>query len=281
MAGWAFEVYALVGRAKGMEVPAQPSMSIVSAEHVGTAIGPGRKLSTTAVTGRNGILNRYFYFAMSLLVAAIVVSGFKRTVNDNLFHPAVPRPFILWIHGSAFATWVIFFICQSTLVRIHKVSWHRFFGWFGAGLATVIVPLGVTTSIVMTRFDKVQLHQTGIDAFLSIPFYDMIAFGVCIALAIYWRKRPELHRRLVFIATCGLLDAAFGRFDYLFDHNLFFPCLDLVILLGVARDLLVDRRVHKVYLYALPLLFVGQSLSVYIWRHNPSWWQGITHAILG
>lgn len=85
----------------------------------------------------------------------------------------------------------------------------------------------------------------------------------------------------MFIATCGLLDAGFGRFDYLFNNNLFYYCLDLVIVLGVARDLLVDRRVHKVYLYALSLLIVGQSLAVYMWRHNPSWWQGITRVIMG
>lgn len=281
MASWALAVYALVGRANRIEVQGRPSMSTVNAERVGLAAGPGGKLSTTAVTGRNGIVHRYFYFAMSLLLAAIVVAGFKRTVNDNLFHPAVPRPFILWIHGSAFAGWVIFFIGQSTLVRIRKVSWHRSIGWFGAGLATVMVPLGVATAIIMARFDTVRLHQSGADAFLSIPFYDMIAFGVSIALAIYWRTKPELHRRLIFIATCGLMDAAFGRFDYLFDNNLFFPCLDLLILLGVGRDLLVDRRVHKVYLYALPLLIVGQSLAVYMWRSNPSWWQGITHVIMG
>ena len=199
-------------------------------------MGPEKKLSTTALTGRNGILQRYFYFAMSLLLATIVVAGFKRTVNDNLFHPAVPRPFILWIHAAAFAGWVIFFICQSTLVRIHKVSWHRSIGWFGAGLATVMVPLGIATAIIMARFDTVQLHLSDAYAFLSVPFYDMIAFGVCIALAIYWRTKPELHRRLIFIATCGLMDAAFARFDYVFDHNLFFPCVDLLILLGVARD---------------------------------------------
>ena len=257
------------------------SMSTVNAERVGPAIGSEKKLSATAVTGRNGILSRYFYFAMALLVAAIVVAGFRRTVNHNLFHPAVPRPFILWIHGAAFAGWVTFFIFQSTLVRVHKVRWHRFIGWFGAGLATVMVPLGVTTAIVMARFDTLRLHQRGQDAFLIIPFYDMVAFGVCIALAIYWRKRPEVHRRLIFIATCGLLDAAFGRFDHVFDDNLFYPCLDLVMVLGVARDLMVDRRVHKVYRYALPLLMVGQGLAVYIWRHNPSWWQGITRAILG
>jgi hypothetical protein len=281
MTSRALAVYAPVDRVRRIEVPAHPSMSTVNVERVGAAMSSGKKLGTTTFTGRNGILCRYFYFAMSLLLAAIVVTGFKRTVNENLFHPAIPRPTILWIHASAFTAWVIFFICQSALVRVRRVSWHRSIGWFGAGLATVMVPLGVVTAIVMARFDTVQLHLPGADAFLSIPFYDMIAFGVCIALAIYWRTKPELHRRLIFIATCGLMDAAFGRFAYLFDNNLFFPCLDLLIVLGVARDLLVDRRVHKVYLYALPLLIVGQSLSVYMWRGNPAWWQGITRAILG
>ena len=243
-------------------------------------------MSTTTVPVRsgistgNGFLKRYFYFSMSLLLAAIVDAGFRRTINDNLFHPAVPRPFILWIHGSVFAGWMIFFICQSTLVRIHKVSWHRSLGWFGAGLAAVMVPLGTATAIIMARFDAVQLHLSDADSFLSVPFYAMIAFGVSIALAIYWRRKPELHRRLIFVATCGLMDAPFARFDYLFDHNLSFACVDLLVVLGVVRDLLVDGRVHKVYLYALPLFIVGQSLAVYMWRSNPSWWQGITHAIL-
>src|SRR5271157_3117088 len=163
------------------------------------------------MTQIKGFLSRYFYFCMSLLIAALVVGGFSRTVGAGLFHAAVPRPLLLWIHGAAFASWVVFFIAQSTLVRIHKVSWHRFFGWFGAGLATVMVPLGIATAIIMTRFDTVQLHQSGVEAFMAIPFYDMIAFGVIIALAIYWRKRPEFHRRLVFVATCGLMDAAIDR----------------------------------------------------------------------
>lgn len=281
MASWLLDLYALMGRANRMKVPTHPSMSIVNAEHIGPALGSEKKIRTMTWSGRNGVVSRYFYFAMSLLLAVIVVTGFKRTVNDNLFHPAVPRPFILWIHGAAFASWVIFFIFQSTLVRVHKVSWHRSIGWFGAGLATVMVPLGTATAIIMARFDAIQLHQSGTDAFLSIPFCDMIVFGVCIALAIYWRTKPELHRRLIFIATCMLMNAPFGRFDYVFNNNLSYPCLDLLIVLGVGRDLLVDRRVHKVYLYALPLLMVGQSLAVYMWRHNPSWWQGISHAILG
>ena len=225
-------------------------------------------------------LGRYFYLCMSLVLAALVISGFSRTVNASLFHANPPRPLLLWIHGAAFSTWIAFFIAQSALVRARKVSVHRLLGWFGAGLAVVMVVLGFTIAVVMTRFDTVVLHQKGVDAFLSIPFGDMIIFGSCMAMAIYWRKKPEYHRRLVFIASCQLMDAAIGRFDFMFDHNLFFPALDCLIVLGMVRDSVVDGRVHKVYLYALPAMVVVQSFAIYTWRVNPGWWAGITHAIL-
>ncbi|MFZ0743708.1 MAG: hypothetical protein WAM85_04840 [Terracidiphilus sp.] len=234
----------------------------------------------SSITGRNGLLDRYFYFAMSVLFAAIVVIGFSRTVNQNLFHPALPRPFLLWIHGAAFSGWVAFYMFQSALVRTHNVKWHRFFGWFGAGLAALMVPLGFTIAVIMGHFDAVVLHQPD-PAFLSIPFYDMLAFATFVSLAIYWRKKPELHRRLLFVATCSLLDAPFGRFDVIFFNALFFPCLDAVILLGVGRDLLVNRRIHVVYRYALPAVIVGQAFAVYLWKGSPAWWLHFTRALLG
>jgi hypothetical protein len=225
-------------------------------------------------------LGRYFYLCMSTVLAALVIVGFSRTVNASLFHASPPRPLLLWIHGAAFSTWVVFFIAQSALVRVRRVSVHRFLGWFGVGLAVVMVVLGLTIAVVMTRFDTVVLQQKGADAFLSIPIVDMITFGSCIALAIYWRKKPEYHRRLVFIASCLLMDAAIGRFEFMFNHSLFYPALDCLIVLGMIRDWVVDKRVHKVYLYALPSLIVVQSLAVYAWRINPKWWQGITQIIM-
>jgi hypothetical protein len=226
-------------------------------------------------------LGRYFYLFMSLVLAALVILGFSRTVNANLFHANPPRPLLLWMHGAVFSTWVAFFIAQSALVRARKVSVHRLLGWFGAGLATVMVVLGLAVAVVMTRFDTVVLKQKGVEAFLSIPFEDMIIFGSCIAMAIYWRKKPEYHRRLIFIGSCQLMDAAIGRFDFMFNHNLFYPALDCLIVLGMLRDWVVDKRVHKVYLYALPSLTVVQGLAIYAWRINPKWWQGITQAIMG
>jgi hypothetical protein len=233
-----------------------------------------------ALSGRRELLDRYFYFCMSLLFAAIVVVGFSQTVNQNLFHPAIARPAILWFHAGAFSAWVLFFIFQSTLVRTRNVKWHRFFGWFGAALGAAMVALGIATAIIMGRFDAVQLHLPD-PTFLSLSFLDMLVFGVSLALAILWRKKPEFHRRLLFVATCQLMDAPFGRSDYLFDNNLFYVALDLVILLGIARDLVVNRRVHTVYRYALPILIVGQGLAIYLWHGAPGWWVSVTHRLLG
>jgi hypothetical protein len=233
------------------------------------------------ITGRNGLVDKYFYFTMGLFAAAIVVSGFSHTVDQNLFHAAVPRPLILWFHGGVFSAWVAFFIFQSGLVRTHNVKWHRFFGWFGAGLGTAMVPLGITTSIIMGRFDTYVKHEPGSDAFLIVPFYDMLAFATLFGLAVWWRKRPELHRRFIFIATCGLLAAAFGRFQYLSVHNLFYAGVDSVILLGVVRDLLVNRRVHRIYLIALPVLILCQMFVVHTLTSGSAWWLRIADGILG
>ena len=236
---------------------------------------------TSAMAQVKNFLRRYFYLTMSLVMAGLVVGGFSKTVDAALFHANPRRPLLLWMHGAAFSTWIVFFIAQSALVRVRKVNVHRTIGWFGAALAAVMVVLGCTVAIVMTRFDVTVLHQKDVDSFLSIPFWDMAFFGTCVALAILWRKKPDYHKRLLFVATCQLMDAAIGRFDFWFNHSIFYAGLDLLIVAGVVRDLVVDGRVHKVYLYALPVIIVGQSLAVYLWRGNPAWWQAVTHAILG
>src|ERR1700733_11661654 len=111
------------------------------------------------ILGRGGVADRYFYFFLSLVVAGIVLAGFSRTVDRNLFHAAPPRPVLLWIHGAAFSGWVVFFILQSALVRVRKVSVHRTLGWFGAVLGATMVTLGCVIAVVMGRFDALQLQQ--------------------------------------------------------------------------------------------------------------------------
>jgi hypothetical protein len=248
---------------------------MVSSSQSIAALAPNR------ITGRNGLIDRYFYFFMSLFIAAIVVWGFSHTINERLFHPAITPPRIVWFHAAAFSAWLVFYIFQSTLVRTGNVKLHRLFGWFGAALAATMVPLGFTAAVIMGRFDKHVLHLADSDTFLSIPFGDMVIFGTLVTLAILWRKKPEVHRRLLLIATCALTTAAFGRVDFIAGHALFTVCADSLILLGVVRDLLVNRRVHKVYLIALPLVVLFHVLDIYLWRGAPAWWLHLSQSILG
>jgi len=239
----------------------------------------------TTPASRDTIISRglgdYFYFGMSWLILVVVAYGFSHTVDRNLIHPAIPRPGILYVHAAVFTGWLFLFVLQSALVRTRNVRIHRSVGWFGMGLGGAMPFLGVATAIVMGRFDTVQLHQTDAELTLIIPLWDMVSFGAAFAMAMYWRKRPEFHRRLILIACCALTAASFGRFpERVLPPALFYAGVDTLILLGPVRDLITERSIHRVYRYALPLIVAGQSVVMYTLFHSPASWLRIAHAIL-
>src|SRR5450432_3340792 len=236
---------------------------------------------SSATTSLAGLLDKYFYFSMSLLIAVTVAYGFSRTVDKNLIHPVVPRPFLLYIHAAVFGGWVVFYILQSALVRTRNVGVHRRIGWLGAALGVVIPVLGISTAITMARFNTVQLHQPGAAGFLMVPLFDICAFSVPFALGIYWRKKPEMHRRLLLVASCALTAAAFGRFPpNILPPVVFYAGVDSLIVLGLLRDLIVNRRIHQVYGYALPAFIVGQTVVMYTVVHNSPYWLKIANVLL-
>jgi len=224
------------------------------------------------------VLSKYFYLLMSLLIIAAVAYGFSFTVEKNLIHPAVPRPWILYVHATIFTGWLAFFLLQSILVRSRKVRWHRRWGGFGVVLGSMIPIVGVSTAIVMGRFDIGVLHLTYVESSLIVPLFDMVCFTSTFPLAVYWRKKPELHRRLMLVASCALTAAGFGRFIH--PDYLFYGGVDLLIFLGVVRDLILDRRIHRVYLIVLPLFIVGQVITTYIAWYGVPFWMRIAHRLL-
>jgi hypothetical protein len=146
------------------------------------------------------------------------------------------------------------------------------------GIAIPIV--GVGTAIAMTRF---RIREGGAEALpgIIVPLWDMVAFTVAFALAFGWRGRPEVHRRLMLIASCALTAAAFGRFPSpLIADTWFYAGVDLLVLIGAARDLVVTGRVHPVYRYALPILVVGQLLAMSPTVRNSTPWLRFAQALI-
>ena len=124
-------------------------MSVTSPQSVGIQTGSvaGRAVKAKRVR----LWDRYFYFAMSLLMTVVVVYGFSRTMGARIIHPKTTPPTILYIHAFVFYGWLAFFIFQSALVRTHNVRLHRSMGWFGVALGVVIPVLGISTAITMNR----------------------------------------------------------------------------------------------------------------------------------
>ena len=221
----------------------------------------------------NRIVDRfqYFYFFMSFLIGVVVIYGFGPMVDQRLFHPSHPKPFLLTIHAVIFSAGVVFYMVQSALVRSGNVRIHRVVGWFGVALGVAIPVVGTITAVTMRRFDLLDPDLARRAPLLRTALLDLTSFTIPFALAIYWRTNPELHRRLMLIASCALTAAAFVRFPaILHSWPWFYVGVDLLVLLGALRDLIVSRRVHPVYLGALPALILAQvtimNTILHFWR---------------
>jgi len=225
--------------------------------------------SVTATIGRDSDGSRPFFAAMATGVIAIVVYGFSFTIRNNLFRPPYPRPWILYVHAVVFSTWVLVFGVQTALAWSRRVALHRRLGVYGLAFGAAIPPLGVATAVAMTRL-RVAHGELDTAAAILIPLFDMVGFTIAFGLGAVWRRWPEWHRRLMFVATCTLTAAAFGRMPFLDYGEWFYAGVDALIAIGVARDLIVVRDVHPVYRYALPTIVAGQLLTAYV--HRLSWW---------
>jgi hypothetical protein len=245
---------------------------------------------------RKGLLGNYFYFFMSMAIAIVVVYGFSQTAKEKLLHPVIARPFVLYVHVALFSGWILFFIFQSALVRTGMVLWHRRTGWIGVGLGMAMLLVGVETAIAMGRFNIFHFHARYPEGALLISLFDISAFAIPFGLAIYWRNKPEFHRRLQLMATCALTAAAFGRFPRFFltmgtNHSLvargfliwvaLYAGVDLLILMSTTRDLAVNRRIHPVYLFGLPAFVLCQTAMLFTLMHHSAWWLRTARFILG
>jgi hypothetical protein len=224
-------------------------------------------------------LEKYFYFSMSILIAVIVTYGFSLTIGKHLIHPPTPRPSILWLHATIFFGWLLFYIVQSGLVRTHHTGIHKTLGWFGVALAAAIVIVGLSTAVTMGRFHFHTEHRSLANSDIGVPLFDIACFATTFTLAILWRKRPEFHRRLVLVASAALSAAGWGR--YPLPPGAFYLGVDLFLLLGILRDLIVQRRVHKVYAWGLPAFVAGQAFILFCEVKQPPFFQTLMRHLIG
>ena len=95
--------------------------------------------------------------------------------------------------------------------------------------------------------------------FLIIPLGDMVLFGGFFIPAVIYRSRPEVHKRLILLATAALLFAAAGRMQSFLPLPLGVLLWFSPVLAGIGYDAWTRRKVHRVYLIGLVAMVIGIS----------------------
>ena len=138
--------------------------------------------------------------------------------------------------------------------------------------------MGFLASVhVMKLSAAIGQRDAGI-AFSIVPLSGILFFAVVIALAVANTRKPEIHKRLILLATVALLFAAVGRMN-LFQRPLLFLTVWLSpVLLGMGYDVLTRRRVHPTYMIGLAALLLGFSRVLFLQSEA---WLRIGRALIG
>ena len=196
-----------------------------------------------------------FFLYMACAFLAIALIGFSTTYFVPLSRGTFSAPAIIHIHGALLFGWLLLFILQSSLIHDRRFVTHRQLGVVGAAMCGAIVVSGVLVGLHATRRDLAAGgDELVLGQFVNI-LIEMLLFGGLVAAAIVMRRDGEFHKRLLLLATISALAPAWLRFRHLLptvpDPFVTFSVLaDSLLLVAIARDYLVIKRVHPVYIWA-------------------------------
>lgn len=225
--------------------------------------------------------DRIFFSTMVLLLWATVLFGFAKTYFlAGMVEAPLPNK-LIHIHGAIMTLWMVLLFVQTALISARKVKWHMSLGLFGFGVAVAMVIVGPIAATDALRRGAAPL---GLDAktFYIIPLTAIFIFGVLAFFAYRMRRQPAVHKRLILIATIGLMDAAVGRWPVAFFEH--YPkaqdLVPLAFLLAIMIfDLVTQRKILKVTLWASLFLIVIHLVRVPIGFTQP--WHAFATFMLG
>ena len=225
------------------------------------------------VTGRRR--ERLFYVGMSVAVATTVFAGFAPTYFLRSYFGAPPLMPLLHVHGIVFTSWIVLLLTQTTLVAAKRTDVHRRLGMVGAVIAVMIVVVGTMTAIIRAKQGAAPPGGPPPLVFLAIPLFDMLVFSSLAAAGFYFRRRADLHKRLMVLATSSVLSAAIARLPFGIlkaGPPAFFALTDLFIVACVIYDLIARRRLHRATVWGGLLIILSQPLRLMI--AGTSVWMG-------
>jgi hypothetical protein len=235
--------------------------------------------SSAKVAARRINSDRLFYLVAAGMMLIFTAGGFRRFY----LHGRAPwgemtnqiLPLVV-AHGLAMTGWVLTFLLQSILIVTGRRKLHLVIGPLGGVLAAAIVILGTTVAAFSVRFSpQVYSDLGGPKPFLAMMFVQMFSFGTFVGIGLVYRRKPEIHRPMMLLATIVIQSGAFGRFPYIEKLSAFPPLYvwGPVLLFGALLFLLqwgMNRTFNRWYLMGYSGMVMASFLSVAV-GHTALW----------
>jgi hypothetical protein len=224
---------------------------------------------------------RLLYAAAALLLFMLMLIGFQQFYLHGRAYPADPLApplrTLLIAHGVAMTLWIVTFIVQSLLILGKNFRLHMAVGPFALALAVAMVLLGLRLPIQATRFEPdFTLYGLNRVHFMAIPIFSILTFGAFVAVGLRERRRPEIHRPMMLLATLSIIPAATDRITGLPElyaasalGPLFGPFLAALVVgaLFLVAKSLVTRLLDRWFAVGFGVLF---AVDLFIMRLAPT-----------
>lgn len=153
-----------------------------------------------------------FFVVSTIIMIIIVIIGFTPSL---LFRPyfnnsQLPTPLI--IHGIINILWFVVLLYQSRAVYKNKIINHKKIGLYGFALATIIIILNFVMIYGVTQKYHSGEYSAELAAALGLGnFVGYVINSIIIILAYYLRKKPDYHKRLIYLFSLSLVAFAADR----------------------------------------------------------------------
>ena len=219
--------------------------------------------------------SRYFLVA-ACIALAVVLTGFWTTFILPSFKGEFSAPPVIYVHGAFLFLWTLVLLFQSSLIQSKKVRVHLTFGYIALAVAAGVVISTMAVGVyAMKRDVAAGLGQLAVSSLLG-TFTAPIMVAILVALAVKYRRRAEIHKRLMLLAMIAIIWPAFFRFRHYFPSvpspeiyfGVFLP--DLMIVVSMAWDRIHNGRIHPVYLVAGTAL-IAENVAEAMLFDTPPW----------
>ena len=208
---------------------------------------------------------RLFYTGLPIAMALTIFIGFAPTYYlKTAFGTPALAP-LYHLHGFLFTCWMLLLIVQPALVAARRTPLHRRVGKVGGLLAAGMVVAALAVSIDLGKRGAAPPGVPPL-VFLAVPLTTVVVFPALIGAALWWRNRPETHKRLMLIGTMELVTAGFGRWPVIgpLGPLAYFAATDVFLLALLVHDRATEGRFHPATLWGGLFLVASQPLRLMI-----------------